>query len=274
MPQIDPTKVDLNAPAFGPGSQTLEDLMAARTPDEPSVEVPPQVVEVPPVVEQKEEEPVTSVEENKVSYSRFKTIHTRALEAEREAEKWRARAEEIEQSRFTRREEEVEGEMPSYWKELYGDSESSEKAWKIQLRREQEIEQRAYDAGQRGALELRQVEAARVNQNLATIDDHFEDLSALVGRDLTEKEQSAILDIVDDYTAKDEDGSYIGAIMPFEKAWEVYELKKGSTKAPQRQARDAVATIAATTTQGEPSLKAEQDKNWNPLDWNAWKKRV
>ena len=77
---MDKNKIDLSKPAFGAGSQTLEELKATVTPDT-SVE------EKPIIKDEVEEEKVEpSVEENKVSYSRFKTIHTRALEAEAEAE--------------------------------------------------------------------------------------------------------------------------------------------------------------------------------------------
>ncbi len=272
---LDKEKVDLNKPAFGPGAQSLAELLddASKT-KETSEEETKQEVKEDTVV--KDEEKEESVEETKVPYSRFKNVNQARRDAEAEADKWRARATELEESRATRRTdtEEIDGEMPSYWKELYGDSEASEKAWKIQQRREQEIEQRAYDAGQRGAQELKQVETARVNENLSVIDSNFEDLSTFVGRDLTEKEQSAILDIVDDYTAKDEDGNYLGAVMPFEKAWEVYELKNSKSKVATRQSRDTVAALTGANTQGEPSAQVEKDKNWNPLDWNAWKKRV
>lgn len=263
---MDKNKIDLNAPAFGPGSQSLEDLMNNRTPEETSVETQQENK-----VEEENVEP--SVEENKVSYSRFKTVHQRAIEAEAEAERWRLKAEQIEQNR-SKTVEEPSGDMPDYWKELYGDSEASEKAWKIQQRREEEIERRAYEAGQRGAQELRQIEKARIEENVSVIDQNLEALSALVGRDLTEKEQSALLDIVDNYTAKDDDGNYLGAIMPFEKAWEIYELKQGSNKSQQRSARDSVASLSGINTQGETSVQAEKDKNFNPLDWNSYKRRI
>lgn len=268
---LDKTKIDLSKPAFGSGAQTLKDVEETETKDT-SVEDTKQDIKVEPA---KEEEADTSVEENKVSYSRFKTIHQRALDAEREAERWRTKAEEIEQSRTSRRDtEESNTDMPVSWVKLYGDSEASQEAWKIQQQRETEIERRAYEAGQRGAQELKQIENARVNENLSMIDENFEDLSALVGRNLTEKEQSSVLDIVDNYTPKDDEGNYLGAIMTFDKAWEIYELKQNTGKTVQRKSRDAVASLSGTNTQGDTNVEAEKDKNFNPLDWKAWKKRI
>ena len=265
---LDTSKIDLTKPAFGQGSQKLEDLVneaSKANSEEEKVETK--------VEEKEEEEVVEPVGETKVPYSRFKNVNEARREAEAEAEKWRARAEELEQRKYESAKE-ITDEMPSDWKELYGDSEASEKAWKIQQKREQAIEQRAYEAGQRGASELKQVETQRINENLSVIDENFEDLTAIIGRDLTEKEQSAILDIVDTYTAKDEEGNYAGAVMPFDKAWEIYELKQNSGKAQTRKSRDNVASLSSTNTQGEPDIKEEQAKNFNPLNWSAWRNRI
>lgn len=266
---MDKSKIDLDKPAFGEGSQSLQDLMDTRTSDT-SVE---ETADIKPEAEENKDTEETSVEETKVPYSRFKNIHTRAIEAEAEAEKWRLRAEEIESSKTSVSTESYEA-MPSEWKDLYGDSEASEKAWKIQQKREQAIEQRAYEAGQRGARELETLQREKVNSNLNVIDQNFESLSAFVGRDLSEKEQSAVLDIVDNYTPKDADGNYQGAIMDFDKAWEIYELKQNSGKSQTRQSRDNVASLSGTNTQGDTAVNAEKDKNFNPLDWNAYKSRI
>ncbi len=258
-------KINLDAPAFGPGAQELNVLS-----DEPaSVEVEPEVE-----VDTNEDETVDSVEENKVPYSRFKNIHNRALEAEAEAERWRQRAEEIEQTRTARHEVPEYSDMPSYWVELYGDSEASQKAWQIQERREQDIERRAYEAGQRGAEELEQRQQQRVDSNVAAIDSNFDLLADYVGRDLTDKEQSAILDIVDDFTPKDEHGRYAGPLIPFEKAWEMYELKQSSATASKRKDRDSVASLSATGTQGNTEVTEEANKSWNPLARGTWRSRL
>jgi hypothetical protein len=253
-------QIDLNAPAFGSGAQRLEDVNQT----EPSVEVEQETIE---------QEPVESVEETKVPYSRFKNIHEAKKTAEAEADYWRAKAEELEQTRSYRTEEEPD--MPSYWVTLYGDSDASQKAWKIQQQREDELEQRAYEAGQRGAQELETKQREKINSNLNTIDDHFDNLYDFVGRELTAKEQSAILDIVDDYTAKDENGNYQGALMPFDKAWEIYELKNNSTKSATRQSRDTVAALSGTSSQGNTTAQTEeQNKNWNPLARGSWRARL
>lgn len=265
---MDKTKIDLNAPAFGPGSQKLDELA--------------QDTNLTPVGEQQghqvEEEGI-AVEpegETQVPYSRFKKFHDKALESEREAEMWRQRAEELEQSRYSnaRSDNNESTEMPSYWVELYGDSEASQKAWKIQQRREEEIEQRAYEAGQRGAQELEYRQREVINSNVVTIDENFDYLSDVIGRDLTAKEQSAILDIVDDYTAKDSDGNYLGEIMPFDKAWEIYELKQNTSTLSKRRDRDEVASLSANPSQGDADFQKEQNRNFNPFERGSRRKRL
>lgn len=257
--------IDLNAPAFGNGSQKLEDLKPkAEAVIEPSVEAEPKE-------EEKEQDVEPSVEENKVPYSRFKNVNEARRKAEENALNWQKRVEELEKPSQSESESE---DMPSYWKELYGDSDASQRAWDIQQKREAEIERKAYEAGQRGAQELEQVQQERIDDNVALIDDGFEDLSALVGRPLSAKEQSSILDIVDEYTAKDEYGNYQGAVMPFDKAWDIYELKQQVSTSSTRKERDAVAALSSAPTNGETDIKAEQDKNWNPFEKSSWRKRL
>jgi len=265
---LDKAKIDLNAPAFGAGAQTLEDLKNAPA----SVEEPEVKVEV----ESEEIEP--SVEETKVPYSRFKKFHDEAKQAREEAEVWRQRAEELEHSRFAPTSNN-DIEVPGYFKKLYGDESSPnwpmvQEAWKVQQQQMEDLEKRAYEAGQRGAQELESQQREVIESNVATIDENFEILSDYIGRDLTQKEQSAILDIVDDYTAKDRDGNYLGAIMPFEKAWEVYELKNNSAKTSQRKDRDSVAAITGSQSQGNTDISGEKDKNWNPLARGTWRSRL
>lgn len=261
-------EIDLTKPAFGPGSQKIAEDQGETL--APQAEETREVVE--PVASA---ESVEEAEEQKVPYSRFKKFHDRALEAEREAAEWRARAESQSERTYEPHRESEPSEVPSWWRELYGETDASQKAWKIQERANQQLIEEARQQALEAVQSERQQESTRIRQNEETIDEGLDALSDLVGHPLTEREQSAILDIVDEYTPKDDDGNYLGATIPFEKAWEIYELKNQISKAPRQEARNKVASLTGTPTQGEPSAdKAEQDKNFNPLDWNAWKKRL
>lgn len=266
------SKVDLNAPAFGAGAQKPEDLAEETVVEQPKEQVQEQV----PVAPNKDDD--NTEVESTVPYRRFKKFHDRALEAEREAAEWRAKAENFNNSRPNEPQIDLNDEAYKLWIENFGDSDASRKAWQNQLKIQAKLEQQALERASERALEAvrgeRLAEERRTEQNIDLIDDQLDDLQADVGRALTEKEQSDLLDIVDEYTPKDENGDYAGPLMPFDKAWGIYELKKGATKAPKVQQRNAVAQLSGNQSQGEASIQAEKDKTFNPLDWDAWKNRM
>lgn len=251
---------DLTKPAFGPGSEVL-------TTESPIQSEPTTKAEV----EEVETEPETSVEEEgKVKYSRFKKFHDRALEAEKEAAYWRSQAEQ----RQTVETKETSN-VPDYWKELYGESEAAQKAWRIQEKAQEELTERAERKAIEAVHQAQQEEFIQNQANVEQLDEGFESLSEFVGRDLTAKEQSAVLDIVDEFTPKQSNGNYVkDALFPFEKAWEIYDMRNQMSKAPQKASRDSVANLTGNQTQGEPSNKSEADKSFNPLDWSAYKRRI
>lgn len=263
---INRNTIDLNAPAFGPGSQTPESMNAE-----------PQTIVEEPAEELIENEPVNEdleepVGENSVPYSRFKKFHDKALAAEQEAERLRAHLEELETSRIAPAS--GDQDMPAEWVELYGNSEASQRAWQLQQRQWQEMENRAYERALQAAEEYEVRQKQQIEQNVSAIDDQFDSLSDYVGRDLTAKEQSAILDIVDDLTPKDANGNYAGPLISFEKAWEFYELKQNTATSSKRRERDSVAALAGAGSQGSPSGSAEADQNWNPLARGTWRSRL
>lgn len=261
---IDKSKIDLNAPAFGEGAQKLEDVV--ETKDEPTV-----VAEVAPVEEVKKDDTVeTPEEESKVPYSRFKKFHDQAKQFQEEAEMWKQKAEEIKTER------QVDEVKPDeIWTKLYGDSPEAKEAYKLQQQREEALAQRYRDEALEAVRNEKYEEAERTEKNLETLDDHLEQVSAVAGRDLTEKEESQILDIIDDYTPKGADGNYSGAMLSPDKAWELYELKNQASLAPKRQSRDAVASLSGNQSQGESqAVKDERDKNFQPGNWGGWRDRL
>jgi hypothetical protein len=263
---MDISKYNPDAPAFGDGSQKSDDL-------ENKEEV--QETEQPKVESQVEEDSTESEEEeekNKVPYSRFKKFHDEALELRREAEALRA-----ERDSFRSRKEEVSEEeenLPAYWVKLYGDSEASKEAFKIQQEQNESFRAELRKEAIEAVREEQKQEELRVSENIKTIDESLEEVSSVIGRDLTEKEQSSLLDIVDEYTPKDEDGNYIGATIPFEKAWEIYELKNKVSEGPKKKAKENVANIISSQSSGEPTAEQiEKNKNWNPLNWRSFEER-
>lgn len=260
--------IDLDTPAFG---------------SEGASEAPTDVSQTQRELGSDEEEVASSTEkpvveeEQKVPYSRFSSALNRAKEAEIEAAEARARYEELTRSRqeVTRVTEEPTGDLPTYWVKLYGDSEPSKEAYKYELQRQEAIEERAEQRALQAMEQRQETESRALSQNESTIDSRIEDLSSELGRDLTPDEESSLLDIVDEYTPKNSDGSYLGGdTIPFDKAWEIYELKQASKGQATKKSRNAVANIVNSKTDGEPTGKTDNNKNFNPMDWNAYKKRI
>lgn len=211
-------------------------------------------------------EEVVELEKPRVPYSRFENVSKARREAEAEADKWRQRAIELEEQRFTHKTEAPTGETPSYWLKLYGDTPEVREAWKLYQENQptispEKIREEALQAFR--AEQVREKEAEK--ENLSTLDEHLDAIGAIAGHDLTEKEQSEFLDIIDEFTPKDDDGNYLGGILSPDKAYEIYELKRQNATSASRQSRDGVAAAINSPSNGQPSLeKQEADKNWRP----------
>lgn len=262
---MDISNIDLNKPVSWTASKKEETLV-----EEP----PSETAEIKPKETADDDTADTLVEGNKVRYQRFQNVLQRAKEAEQKAAEAEARAEELRRQYESYRPVQPSSDLPSYWIKLYGDSPESAEAYKIDREQKDLMRQEAREEAIR-AVQEQQREEVRVNQeNLNTIDTHLEALTEYVGRELTESEQSSVLDIVNEFTPQDEEGNYLGALLPFDKAWDIYEMKNQVEKAPRRQSRDNVASLTGSQTSGDTSIQAEKNKNFNPLDWGGWRDRL
>lgn len=233
--------------------------------------------------EEPKDEPETKGKEEKVAevpaeeparipYSRFENVNRARREAEAEAEKWRVRAQELEQSRQQPVQQTNDEEL-ARWIRTYGDNDQAKEAFRIQKESEARILAQAEEKAFKRLQESQQQEQIAYRDNLKTLDENLEMISDIAGHPLTEDEQSKVLEIIDEYTAKDEDGNYAGAILPPDKAWELYQLKEQVAKAPSRKSRDNVASVISTPTSGQPTLEQqERDKNWRPWDDSRYPK--
>lgn len=226
-------------------------------------------------------EPVpTEDDEQKVPYSRMKSV----IEARRDAEQRAEEAEQRLQEVLNRREEpsrqsssDVEpynGSLPSYWAKMYGDNDNSRLAYSYELERQESLREEFRREALDAVRQERNQESQIIATNERTIDENLEDLSYALGRDLSDREESEILNIVDEYTPKDDDGNYSGKLIPFEKAWEIYNLRQSQTSGTTARQRRVPTMATNTQTSGEPSNREGDNKNWNPMDWNSWQKRL
>lgn len=228
-------------------------------------------------VETEVKEEVETSEKPRIPYSRFENVSRARREAEAEAEMWRKRAIELEERRFQQEPQKESGDMPDWWRKIAGDGDASKAGWEAWQQGTRQFREQLTEEAERKALEAvsnqRKLEEEGYRENLKILNDHLETVAAVAGHDLTDREESAILDIVDEYMAKDEDGNYIGALLPPDKAWEIYELKNKGSKEAQRQSRDKVAEAIGTPSSGQPtSEQSEKDKSFFP-SWGRWRNR-
>lgn len=279
---MDKTKIDFDAPAFASSKPSAEIAPTVDSPTEGegSGEGTPASGGAPVVVPKA---PVEEPSEQQVPYSRFSTALSRAKEAEREAEEARIRYEELQDQLKQRNDrpqvnhetpESFRGNLPNYWLKLYGDSPASREAYGYELERQREIEERAEQRALQ-AIETRSTEERQVlSRNEQLIDNRLDNLKADLNRDLTEQEESALLDIVDEYTPKDEDGNYAGDIISFDKAWEIYELRATQQSNASKRSRSAATAVTGSRSEGEPGADPKATENWDPRDWNSYRKRI
>lgn len=270
-------KIDLDAPAFGPGAETLEtsetttEASQAKELGQDETETSEPVTRK---VEVKEEE---SEEEQKIPYSRFKTIADQKRQAEEEATELKEKYDRLLNEREKRQEsvsEPSDEKLLSYMVKLYGDNPNTHEAYKVELERLAYIKQQAREEAQQAYESVRVNESKALARNEQTIDNNLADLQSYIGRNLTEEEQSGLLEIVDEYTPKDLDGNYSGDLLPFDKALEIYEMKNQTKTQTSKKARSNATNLTGRNTEGEPSGAEKANKDFNPLDWNSYRRRI
>jgi hypothetical protein len=245
---IDKTKIDLDAVAYKNDNAPVEV-------EEPSSSA---------------EEAV--VEESRVPYSRFKTAHERRLEAEEEARIANERYQEL-LNRQSRSSSPIQdsGDDWDRWVAMHGDSEASKRAYDFDQQRLRKIEELAEQRALEAIDRREEYQTRAISSNIEKLDEDVEFLEDQIGRRLTPKEEETILDIRDEYTAKDRNGNYAGELLPIEKAWEILEL----TSKRSNRSRDEVTSLTNSSTQGESlEERRERDTNWRPGNWTSYSNRV
>jgi hypothetical protein len=266
---------ELDKPAFGVQAAKTEDSSESATTEVSQTESG-EVKEQPTSGgEPSNEEPV--VEENRVPYSRFKTAIDRARAAERALEEIESQRSERPYEPPTQDSGEVKpysGALPPYWAKMYGDNPTSREAYSYELVRQNAIREEARREALEAVREERSSESKVLLANERTIDERLEDLSYSLGRELSEQEQSALLDIVDEYTPKDADGNYAGELIPMDKAYEILSMKTSQVQTSQSRNRREATNATSSRSQGETNTTDKNNQNWNPLDWNSYKRRI
>lgn len=219
-------------------------------------------------VSKEENDSVTSQEENKVPYSRFKKKVDEVNEYSNKIAYLEGQLEAL-KSRPQESTSHEDVDVPAEWKELYGDSEVSKRAFKIQLEREAQIRESAVEQAIETLTRRQQEEISSQSHNEEIIDNSLEQLQESIGKKLTEKQEEDILTIVDEFSPVGEDGKYI-SLFPFDKAYEIYTLRNAQKGQATKQARQSVADLTGNTSEGEV------DSTVTPFrrGWDNWREEL
>ena len=212
-----------------------------------------------------------SVVEQKVPYSRLKTVVERARLADQRAEEAERRLADLESRREESRgrsNEPYEDAIAARIKKLYGDNDTSKEIIEIELARQKEIEEiaerKAYEA-----LDNRESSSrSEIESNERVLEEKLEDFSLTLGRDLTQKEEDELLAIADQYSPTGEDGKYLsGEPLPLDRAWEIYEMKRDSQGQKSKRSRSEATELTGTSTDGDGDTKPADSESWRPGRW-------
>jgi len=236
------------------------------------------VKEESPLSSQDETTPVDTVEdpspssddsevvEQKVPYSRFQSVVRERNETAALVESLESRLAELENARA----EAVptvsaDIDLPPEWVKLYGDSDIAKEAFKVQVKREQQISENAVREALRQLKAEELYERQALVENEEIVEDNLSSLQESIGRKLTKKQEEEILGIVDEFSPTGEDGKYV-SLFPFDKAYEIYELRRAKSGQPTRMARQSIADLTGNASEGEgdstdPTFKRGWD-NW------------
>ncbi len=207
------------------------------------------------------------VEDKKVPYSRFQSVVRERNEATERISSLEERLNDLENARAEAQSTATEDiDLPPEWIKLYGDSDVAKEAFKVQVQREQQISQNAVREALRQLKAEESYEREALVENEGIVEDQLSELQESIGRKLTKKQEEDILTIVDEFSPTGEDGKYI-SLFPFDKAYEIYELRHAKAGASTRAARQGVADLTGNQSEGE----AETADTTYKRGWDNWR---
>lgn len=225
----------------------------------PAESVPETNIEVPEAV----------AEEDKVPKSRFLTMSKRAIEAEKALRQFEAEREYAPEPVQPLADD---ADLKKFYTTTFGDTEAAEKLYQAELARLSAIEERATDRAYERLSQREQVEQRVIEDRVSSMDSAFEELSVVAGKDLSDDEQVAILDIVEKYSPKDRNGKIPEEyLMSLDDAYEIYQMQSEAAK-PNRSSRNAIAALSGARSQGAPDAGA--DANWRPGQRARWESKL
>lgn len=211
-----------------------------------------------------EEEPAPEV--GRIPYSRFEKVNEAKIRAE---ERLAILEEQIKGNNNNSNQEITPDEE---WLEMWGDTPEARQAYLLDQKRK---ERDRIEMTKSILEEIENREASKQTEleaNLEYIEDNLANLESTLKRKLTDAEESAILDIQDEFTPKDDKGNYIAPLMAADKAFEVYNLRQNNIRTTKSVARKRVTSITGSSNDGESNGSSSSD--YNPSAWGGWRKAL
>lgn len=208
----------------------------------------------------KESESSTEEDEQKVPYSRFKTVSDKVKYLEEELENLKLSREEKEEISIS------DVKPDDAWTELYGDSEAAKKAWIVQQKMNAEIAERAIQEAIQRVKMLDAEEEQSLVQNEEIIDENLDNLKQTIGKKLSSKDEEEILSIVDEFSPIGDDGKYV-QLFPFDKAYEIWELRNAPKIRKTSEERENIANLSGDRSDGD----IESDSGTFRKGWDSWR---
>jgi hypothetical protein len=250
-------------------AEQLDRPVGEQPADEVEEEAPSESVPETPV-ETEPEEAVAETEEEKVPKSRFLTMHQRAIEAEKALRQFEAeRANSPEPAAQIATDE----DLHRFYVETFGEGELTEKLYQNELARLASIEEKAAERAFERFSKMGEEQEKVISARVESFDRAFEELSVLEGKEFSDDEQVALLDIVEEYSPKDKDGKLIGDyLLPLDKAYEIYKVKHTPVVQAKRTERNQVASLQGARSEGASS--GSSDADWQPGQDRRWWNKV
>jgi hypothetical protein len=256
----------LNEPAFNIQTANHQKINDSDIPELDQGESEPEVK-----VESRKGKKEEDVEVTPRFQDRFNEIYGEAKRHEREASEARERADRLERLLETSLQQARTPEkrtVPDEWKKVLGETDATEAFYELLDRELSTREQRAVEKAYERYVEEQQGSTEAVRANEGVIDSELEALEDSIGRELTDDEAAAILDIADELTPQ-ENGRYLTNLVPLRAAYGEYRARQFEAKAPQQQQRQRVASVVSAKggSVGESPATREVRGRPNPDGW-------
>jgi hypothetical protein len=221
-----------------------------------------------PSTDDKQDDVGSEEEPGRVPYSKFKKMKDELGERDSIISRMEERLAQLEDSR-TDSSMSDDVEVPQSWVKLYGDSDVSKQAYQVQLQREAELEERATRRALSMFKEEASQEVAQLEQNEETIESNLSDLQESIGKKLTARQEEELLSIVDEFSPTGPDGKYV-SMLPFDKAYDILELRSSKAQSKTINARSHVASLTNNNTEGDTD---SSDSNFK-RGWDSWREAL